>query len=1446
MKFKGSLYHRVSIGVVAFGISLLFVTCEKDKDEPTGNNKAELSDITSDTVSYTSAIFKANVNSTGNHNIVDHGFCYSLENMPDKNDSVKSLGNLAGKGIFIASLENLQPNTKYNIRGFITIPSGTIYSQETSFTTLKTGRPSALSDSVFTITPYSAQISGTIVSDSGLVVITRGFCWGKEPQPDFLDSTLYSVSDKHHFIESISNLTNATTYFLRSFATNAAGTSFGNEISFVTDAIIPTVTIQEITNINTTYSTGGGEVINDGGAAITGRGVCWSTTENPTIFNNHTLDGEGLGSFNSDLNGLTPSTTYYVRAYATNHAGTAYSIQLSFVTESLPTLAVVTTSGITNITTNYGLGGGIVLSDGGSSVLTRGVCWATTQNPTILGLHTTNGSGTGLFTSDLTGLAVGTTYYVRAYATNSIGTAYGNQESFTTANVHTTPTVTTLAITSVTSNSALSGGNVTNTGGDAVTSRGVCWGISPTPTIAGSHTTDGSGSGSFISNLSGLNASTTYYVRAYATNISGTAYGEQLSFVTSVPPVLPTLVTASVSSVTTNSAICGGNISDDGGATVTARGVCWSTSQNPTITSSHTADGTGTGSYSSSMTSLNAGITYYVRAYATNSAGTAYGGQQSFITLANPITPTVTTTSATNITQTTATSGGNVISDGGANVTARGVCWSISSNPTIANSHTTNGSGTGAFSSNLTGLTANTLYHIRAYATNSAGTSYGSDLTFTTMANSVIPTVTTTAATNITQTTATSGGNVTSDGGANVTARGVCWSTSQNPSIFGSHTTDGSGTGTFISSLSGLSPVTTYYIRAYATNSAGTAYGSQESFTTTVNIMVPTVTTAAITGIGPNTATGGGNVTASGGATVTARGVCWSTSQNPTLGDAFTSDGSGTGLFISNITGLNPSTTYYVKAYATNSQGTSYGNQESFTTTSSGIQCNDFTLTHTAGSVAPVSKSVNYSVALTDLSGETKCWITQNLGANFQATTVNDNSEAAAGWYWQFNHHQGYKHDGANRTPNSAWISPISENTNWNAFNDPCNLLLGANWRIPTVSEWQAVISNGGWANYNNAYNSDLKLHAAGYLYWNTGNLSERSNYGLYWSNGQNNNQSAYNLFIAYGQSMINYNDKSAALSIRCLSDGNAGTSLPSVITSSINSITSNSAQGGGDATFSGGVSIIAKGVCWSTNQNPTLNDNFTTNGSGTGPFQSNITGLIPSTTYYVRAYATNSLGTAYGNQVSFTTTSAGFICGNTLTINHIAGEVAPVNKTVNYGTVETNLTGSNKCWITQNLGADRQALSATDDTEASAGWYWQFNRKQGYKHDGITRTPNTTWISSIYENSDWLLSNDPCNLLIGNGWRIPTRTEWQNADENGGWDNYNETFASILKLHAAGYLSSSTGILNVRGTGGLYHSSNQFDNNYGYYLILTSSACAINSNGYIKAHGFPLRCIFE
>jgi len=192
--------------------------------------------------------------------------------------------------------------------------------------------------------------------------------------------------------------------------------------------------------------------------------------------------------------------------------------------------------------------------------------------------------------------------------------------------------------------------------------------------------------------------------------------------VQSVPTVSST---SSVSSITGNSGVSGGNVSSDGGLTVTDRGLAYGTSPNPTTGNGYVSTGNGgTGSFSATMNSLSPGTTYYVRAYATNNLGTGYGPQVSFTTL-SVSAPTVTTTAISSITTNSASSGYTVTSNGGATVTAQGIVWNTGGSPTTS-------SYTGTSSGSLTSLSPNTTYYVRAYATNSVGTSYGAQYSFTT------------------------------------------------------------------------------------------------------------------------------------------------------------------------------------------------------------------------------------------------------------------------------------------------------------------------------------------------------------------------------------------------------------------------------------------------------------------------------------------------------------------------------------------------------------------------------------------------------------------------------------------------------------------------------------------------------------------------------------------
>lgn len=190
---------------------------------------------------------------------------------------------------------------------------------------------------------------------------------------------------------------------------------------------VPTLTTSEVVNFTGTGATTGGTIIDEGSARVIVRGVCWSTKTNPTIENSKTQDGAGDGVFTSQISDLDLSTTYYVRAYATNGAGTGYGNEISFKN---PTTASITTTEASSITINSATSGGDVISDGGSPILSRGICWSISENPTIEDSVILNGSGTGVFPSNLSGLSPETTYYVRAFASSNLGTSYGNEISF--------------------------------------------------------------------------------------------------------------------------------------------------------------------------------------------------------------------------------------------------------------------------------------------------------------------------------------------------------------------------------------------------------------------------------------------------------------------------------------------------------------------------------------------------------------------------------------------------------------------------------------------------------------------------------------------------------------------------------------------------------------------------------------------------------------------------------------------------------------------------------------------------------------------------------------------------------------------------------------------------------------------------------------------------------
>jgi uncharacterized protein (TIGR02145 family) len=671
--------------------------------------------------------------------------------------------------------------------------------------------------------------------------------------------------------------------------------------------------------------------------------------------------------------------------------------------------------------------------------------------------------------------------------------------------------------------------------------------------------------------------------------------------------VLASLSTTTISAITSTTASSGGNISNDGGGSITARGVCWSTSQNPTIAlTTKTVDGKGKGSFTSSITGLSPNTVYYVRAYATNSAGTAYGNQQT-ITSAAADLAALSTTNITNITATTAISGGNITSDGSGPITARGVCWSTSPNPTVAlSTKTVNGNGSGTFSSSLTGLQVGNIYHVRAYATNLAGTAYGNEITFSpdnllnvrlyltggsrktwrldpaNGANAV------TAGTESNPTLYYPGGplapcQINDEYKFTISDSMYCNFNSDalvyggpndyncNPFSFPGGTTfnfaqiAGPGPGLaqitlpngriglnisagvfFIGVMDNVQNL--YRILEISESKMVIRIGDGSGIVQTLKFVsvspasLATLTTTAVSSITSTTASSGGNITSDGGGAITARGVVWSTNQSPTIAlTTKTNNGTGTGSFTSSITGLSPGTIYYVRAYATNSAGTAYGNQQILTTSSN-----------------PVDVDGN---VYTTVTIGTQVWMAENLKTTKyrNGNAIPTNLSNTDWWNTTAGACAIYNNDAANNTAYGKLY-------NWYAVADSRNLC-PTGWHVPSDTEWKTLeislgmsVSDADLTGLRGAaQNIGGKMKSTtGWNAPNTGATNESGfsglpgglrnyhgpyksivYYGYWWSSTEHSTTDALYryLFYFYGNSYRLDDDKHYGYSVRCLRD---------------------------------------------------------------------------------------------------------------------------------------------------------------------------------------------------------------------------------------------------------------------------------------------------------------------
>ena len=1271
------------------------------------------------------------------------------------------------------------------------------------------------------ITANSAVSGGNVFSDGGASVTARGVCWSVETAPTIAESHTNDGTGTGAFTSNLTNLMENTTYYVRAYATNSAGTAYGQEVTFTTLHIEPpTVESVETTEITANTAVSGGLVVDDGGAPVTARGVCWSVMPSPTIAESHTTDGTGTGAFTSNLTNLVENTTYYVRSYATNRAGTSYGEETSFVT-IMGSVVGHPCPGTPTIT-DY---------DGNlyNTVLIGDQCW---MRENLRTTHYANGTPITEANPE--------EEYQAYYASNHIPCRYiPNNNSITVplyGYLYNWPTAMHGAERSDANPSGVQGicPNGWHLPSDAewtaltdyvnLFGEYQCNGLN---TIAKSlASTSGwinSSSTCAPGNNQSLNNATEF--NAMPAGIDGSTYGYMAGFhsasasfrsitcnestvnvqrpsnnysgIMSVSasircvkdlenvPSLPEVITISVIDGTSEAA-CRGEVNSDGGSTVTGRGFCWSTSEAPTIADSHITEGSGLGLFTTDITTLEPGTRYYVRAYATNSMGTAYGTTIA-VTIHRPCpnTPTVT----------------DIDGNSYRTIKIGHQCWMKED---LRATHYANGDTI------IMGNIAINNFHLEE-----SPIEYGYHYSITAILHGA---ESSDANPSGIQGVCPDGWHVPShsewmelldtirhrddclcDGNTANIAKALSstygWSISTGSCTVGNNQgyNNASGFSAIPSSFWGtISEIGEDVGFPSTSNSSEYGYtlrwGNTSSdtewpvYTGSCPVRcvreADSVITAPASSITAMSAVCGGKVASIANCnTMTARGVCWSTAHNPTIADNHTIDGTGAGWFTSFIEGLADSTIYYVRAYVTNDIGTFYGNEISFTTLPSprdGQPC-----------------AINF----VDYDGNSyntvqigrQCWMKENLRTKHYANgtiltrmTSTSTSYSSVPAYYSYD----YEEDNNSVFYNQVCVGSSSANLNPSGVQGICP----TGWHVPSKAEWEqltsylksnseywcgnsyssvskSLASQSGWSSstVTCSVGNDLSLNnATGFSASPTGRYNASSasaNAALYWTTSQTTASPGprylYIFSIGHdsptpsfytGQQYHTYN---CAFAVRCLRD--LPTDIPTITTIPVTEITPLTALSGGIIHFDGNAAITERGICWSTSHNPTINDSHTESGADTGAFYSTISNFAINTTYYVRAYATNCIGTAYGNEVVFSTTNPNpYHCG-TYTLTDRDGN--------RYNTVQIG----NQCWMKENLRTTRYA----DGTAITLGSSYNDHTTpyrlipQGRPETILTDGYYYNWSAIIHGNTSSNTNPSGVQGICPDGWHVPSDAEW-------------------------------------------------------------------------------------
>jgi len=1109
----------------------------------------------------------------------------------------RSVGNVT-----TFAVTNLSPITTYyyRLRSLrSTTPSG---NSSTQTVTTAVGAPTVGSPTSASIFTNSATLGGTVTATNGGAVIEYGVYWsttsgfGAPNGSRVVDEGFMSAEGVFTVVPG--SLPAGSVVYYQAFARNSGGTGYTAQASFTT--MVAAATAQAANNLTPSSFSANWAAAN--GATNYLLDVATDTGFTSLLPGYNNLSVGNVTTYS--VTGLDVHTLYYYRVRAqSTHNISVNSATITVETSSVEPTVITTSASGTGYTTATVSGN--VTSDGGEVVTNRGIAYRTTAGVTVDNgtVITTNGT-TGTFTINLTGLAAGTTYRVKAFAQNLNGTAYGSELTFTTTSAS-APSVTTLTASATSASAGEASGTVTSENGASVTNRGVVWGTNATPLVSDGRTDLGAGATSFTGTITGLIASQTYYARAFAQNSAGTGYGSSILF------------TASCFSAV----VTGLNVSETNNNDFVAM---WSALAGA---SSYRLYVSSNSSFVASGATTNVTLASFEFA---SYAGSEVQGTSAVVS-ANLISP-VLITRGTGLTAVANggrfnAQGWGTFSDATAAMNA-GDFFEFTLTPTNSRSISITNitflierSGTAA--SNLSVRTSQDGYATdRVVRTNLSGTTgitISSNLSYATELQNVSSGITF----RVIAWNGASGGSFGFEGsGSDIVVGGQVSSPSVSTFIAGYSNLTVSGTS---ASVTGLTDNTFYYfrLRAAGAGSCETGNSATQSVKTTLGLPAAPVIAEA-TNIGsysfdanwsasPNTDSYRLDVSASASFASFVSGY-----QDRNVGDVTTFS----------VTNLSVPLTYYYRVRAVNATGTGLNSAtQSVTTIASGPSIS----TPASASVTASTASLGGTIDNTNGASVTEWGIywstTSGFSAPSQGTKVSQTGNLGTGAFT-------VPVSGLNPGSTIYFVAFAANSAGTNFTSQSSFLTIPAAPAVSAANTLRITSFNAAWqaATGASSYFLDVststgyETYLAGYSNRSVGNVTQFSVTNLV------TDTTYYYRVRAQNASGTSTNS----------ADGSATPTAnpPTVTTDPVTEITLTTAKSGGTITNDGGEPVTNRGVVWGTSASPTVSlSTKTSDGSGDGAYTNLMSGLTAGQVYYARAYAQNIAGTGYGSDQVFTTT---------------------------------------------------------------------------------------------------------------------------------------------------------------------------------------------------------------